>query len=80
MIMHFHAWTQQQILFVPMGWLTVEKASGEPLVYGVRKSLMTSSEANARVYAKLIEMAQAGGRSVERMQAIKALMNAPAVV
>jgi len=66
---------QNEVLFVPMGWLIMEKvSSASSLVYGVRKSWMTATDSSKKGYTILRDYFNADGRNVARMNQILAKM------
>ena len=65
------------MLYIPQGWFVYEVANakeGEPLLYGVRKSIFTSSEAARRNFAFAGKMIEASGNGVEKHNAVMELL------
>ena len=66
---------QNEALFVPTGWLIMEKvSSASSLVYGVRKSWTTATDSSKKGYTILRDYFNADGRNVARMNQILAKM------
>jgi len=69
--------TKQMSAFIPLGWVCVEKSMpNHPLIYGARKSFMTTGQDSVRKYELLTKMNSASRRSVTRMEQILQLMTA----
>lgn len=67
---------KQEVLYIPMGWLSVEVACPSPFIYGIRKSFFIKSK--GKVYEESIEVAKSmegTGKSVERMGKILETMD-----
>lgn len=66
---------QNEVIYVPMGWLLLEKASSSsPLVYGVRKSFMIATAESKKGYAFMHDLFEADKRNVSRMADILSRM------
>jgi hypothetical protein len=64
-----------ELLYIPMGYMVLEKASAShALVYGVRKSLFTSTEQSKDAYTLFRAACAAENRNTARMDAILANM------
>ncbi|CAE7036850.1 unnamed protein product [Symbiodinium sp. CCMP2592] len=65
---------QDDVAFIPQGWIIAEQCNGTtPLVYGVRKSYMLTTEASKTNYGRVIEILRNTGRDVAKMEEFLAL-------
>jgi hypothetical protein len=70
-----HKLCKNEMLYIPMGWIIVEKAApDEVLNYGVRKSFMTKHPASKTAYGLCRTLFAAAGRNIDRMNEIHTLM------
>ena len=70
-----HKLCKNEMLYIPMGWIIVEKAApDEVLNYGVRKSFMTKHPTSKAAYGLCRTLFAAAGRNVDRMNEIYMLM------
>ena len=61
-----------EVLFIPMGWLSVEIAGACSFIYGLRKSCFVKGSGNA--YKDAIDRTEKAGKTVDRMKAIHAIL------
>ena len=70
-----HAIHQQgSVLYVPTGWLCLERTVQGPLVYGARKTVAMSTPASLAAYDFCIRMKDAAKVSSANMQLLRAEM------
>ena len=71
--------TSNQILFIPMGWVSIEQVVGNQLLhYGIRKSYITTSATSVNSFKQIIEMYKKGNRQTSRMAEIHTIIEAAA--
>ena len=74
-IMQQHELLKNQMLFIPMGWLVLEKAAGDDVLnYGIRKSFMIKTPVSKKGYSRCMSLFEAAGRNTDRMEGICKLM------
>ncbi len=69
---------KQDVLYVPTGWLSIEVAANQTLIYGIRKSFF--KKGCYAPYKDAIEIVKAqGGKSVSRMEQICDVLKPPSL-
>ena len=56
--------------WIPQGWIVLESGHTGPLIFGLRKSVFTSSEASVKEYEVSCKAVASAGQPVERHEAI----------
>lgn len=74
-IMQWHQHCRGEVLYVPQGWIVVEKTTpGSNLNYGLRKSFMLKSKEAVNKFKKALSLYRASERPTTRLEAIAELM------
>ena len=73
---HFVNMDSNSVLFVPQGWICCEKSVEGGLLYGVRKSYLTTHSVGAANYRATIDVLKRSNREVGRMEEIATLLTA----
>ena len=58
---------REDMIYVPMGAIILEKSSDASLIYGIRKSFMFDSPSNKLVFNELMTMMKASGANITKM-------------
>ena len=67
--------TQDDILFVPTGWIMAEQVNVTSLTYGVRKSFLLDTPAAKASYNTAVDLMKRSGRDASRMEEIAKLFS-----
>ena len=67
-----HTLSKEQVLYVPTGYMTVERSSSSPMIYGARKSffLVDAKSAVVSLYALCVELSSKDGKNVDKMNEV----------
>ncbi len=75
-VIYQHTLVAAQLLFIPMGYVIMERASAkETLIYGVRRSFFKSSDRSRESYSAMRQLFAASGKPTSRMDELLALMS-----
>ncbi|OLP85976.1 Tenascin-R [Symbiodinium microadriaticum] len=68
----YHTLSKEQVLYVPTGYMTVERSSSSPMIYGARKSffLVDAKSAVVSLYALCVELSSKDGKNVDKMNEV----------
>jgi len=69
----YHMAKPDEVVYVPTGFMTIERADNGPLIYGVRKSLLFDTPAAVKNYSQAIQLIAQGGGNTDNMEKIKKL-------
>ena len=61
---------QDDVLFLPQGWIACERSNSTVMCYGIRKSFMLPGETNQRSYQGAVTLLKNSGRNSTKMEAL----------
>jgi hypothetical protein len=71
---HIAALKKEQLLYIPTGWICLEKCGQETMIYGVRKSYFFRSAAAVANYTAAKQLLDGDGKGTEKMALILPLL------
>ena len=71
---HIAALKKEQMLYIPAGWICLEKCGQESMIYGVRKSYFFRSAAAVANYTAAMQLLDGDGKGTEKMGQILPLL------
>ena len=66
-----------EALFIPTGFIVLEKASTPALVYGLRRPLLIQDKVHAEAYACMMDLYRAANMSLGKMEVALQIMKVP---
>ena len=76
-VAHHCRQTEGQVMYVPVGWVSAERSVKGVLVYGIRKTVMVTSNIAVENYSLLQGLFETSGKPVDKMKATLPLLQPP---